>query len=91
MDILLANLFLISFVLFILNIAFDYSKKIFNNIDSSDIFSKGTQVKSQEDILSQRRKPVHSKISHTKSHMTKRDRYEGRYADYKEYKKYKKI
>ena len=59
MDILLANLFLISFVLFILNIAFDYSKKIFNNIDNSDIFSKGTQVKSQEDILSQRKKPIH--------------------------------
>ena len=70
---------------------FDYSKKVFYNIDSSDIFSKNAERQSDESIASSRKKAVHSKIKDNKSQKSRKDRYEGRYADYKEYRKYKKI
>lgn len=90
-EIILAKCFLITFVLFIMVMIFDYSKKVFYNIDSSDIFSKNAERQSDESIASSRKKAVHSKINDSKSHRERKDRYEGRYADYKEYRKYKKI
>ena len=68
-----------------------YSKKIFYNIDSSDIFSKNAERQSDESISSSRRRAVHSKISDNRSQKNRKDRYEGIYADYKEYRRYKKI
>jgi len=90
-EIILAKCFLITFVLFIMTMIFDYSKKVFYNIDSSDIFSKNAERQSDESIASSRKKAVHSKLNDSKSNRKRIDRYEGRYADYKEYKKYKKI
>lgn len=91
MEELLARSFLVSFVLFVLSMMLGYSKKIFYNIDSSDIYSKNAERQSDESVSSSRRRAVHSKINDNKSQKSRKDRYEGRYADYKEYRKYKKI
>ncbi|EJP22378.1 hypothetical protein HMPREF1142_1312 [Peptostreptococcaceae bacterium AS15] len=91
MEELLARSFLVSFVLFVLSMMLGYSKKIFYNIDSSDIYSKNAERQSDESVSYSRRRAVHSKIKDNKSQKSRKDRYEGRYADYKEYRKYKKI